>query len=70
MGSLNPFSRDNTGPRLAVWFVSHEESRCVHVEAPRCTRKSFDVVPEAIPEHDEWHTHEHFPETQEGGQHE
>ena len=22
----------------------------------------FDVVPEAIPEHDEWHTHEHFPE--------
>lgn len=23
---------------------------------------SFDVVPEAIPEHDDWHTHEHFPE--------
>lgn len=23
---------------------------------------SFDVVQEAIPEHDEWHTHEHFPE--------
>lgn len=23
---------------------------------------SFDVVPEAIPEHDEWHTHEHLPE--------
>lgn len=22
----------------------------------------FDVVPEAIPEHDEWHTHEHLPE--------
>jgi hypothetical protein len=23
---------------------------------------SFDVVQEAIPEHDEWHTHEHLPE--------
>jgi len=23
---------------------------------------SFDVVAEAIPEHDEWHTHEHLPE--------
>lgn len=23
---------------------------------------SFDVVPEAITEHDDWHTHEHFPE--------
>lgn len=23
---------------------------------------SFDVVPEAIAEHDEWHTHEHLPE--------
>lgn len=23
---------------------------------------SFDIVPEAIPEHDEWHTHEHLPE--------
>lgn len=23
---------------------------------------SFDVAPEAIPEHDEWHTHEHLPE--------
>lgn len=23
---------------------------------------SFDVVPEAIAEHDDWHTHEHFPE--------
>ena len=23
---------------------------------------SFDVVPEAIDEHDDWHTHEHFPE--------
>ena len=23
---------------------------------------SFDVVPEAIVEHDDWHTHEHFPE--------
>lgn len=23
---------------------------------------SFDVVPEAIPEHDDWHTHEHLPE--------
>ena len=23
---------------------------------------SFDVVQDAIPEHDEWHTHEHFPE--------
>jgi hypothetical protein len=23
---------------------------------------SFDVVPEAISEHDEWHTHEHLPE--------
>jgi len=23
---------------------------------------SFDVVEEAIPEHDEWHTHEHLPE--------
>ena len=23
---------------------------------------SFDVVAEAIPEHDAWHTHEHFPE--------
>lgn len=22
----------------------------------------FDVVPDAIPEHDEWHTHEHLPE--------
>jgi hypothetical protein len=23
---------------------------------------SFDVVPDAITEHDDWHTHEHFPE--------
>lgn len=23
---------------------------------------SFDIVPEAIPEHDDWHTHEHLPE--------
>src|SRR4051812_25368329 len=23
---------------------------------------SFDVVQEAIPEHDDWHTHEHLPE--------
>jgi hypothetical protein len=23
---------------------------------------SFDVAPEAVPEHDEWHTHEHLPE--------
>lgn len=23
---------------------------------------SFDIVPEAIVEHDDWHTHEHFPE--------
>jgi hypothetical protein len=23
---------------------------------------SFDVAEEAIAEHDEWHTHEHFPE--------
>jgi hypothetical protein len=23
---------------------------------------SFDVVPEAVPEHDDWHTHEHLPE--------
>lgn len=23
---------------------------------------SFDVVPDAIPEHDDWHTHEHLPE--------
>jgi hypothetical protein len=23
---------------------------------------SFDIVPEAIDEHDEWHTHEHLPE--------
>jgi hypothetical protein len=23
---------------------------------------SFDVVPEAVAEHDEWHTHEHLPE--------
>ena len=23
---------------------------------------SFDVVPEAISEHDDWHTHEHLPE--------
>lgn len=23
---------------------------------------SFDIVQEAIPEHDEWHTHEHLPE--------
>jgi hypothetical protein len=23
---------------------------------------SFDVAPEAIAEHDDWHTHEHFPE--------
>ena len=23
---------------------------------------SFDVAPEAIPEHDDWHTHEHLPE--------
>src|SRR5258706_12951787 len=23
---------------------------------------SFDVVADAIPEHDEWHTHEHLPE--------
>ena len=23
---------------------------------------SFDIVPEAIAEHDDWHTHEHFPE--------
>jgi hypothetical protein len=23
---------------------------------------SFDVVPDAIAEHDDWHTHEHFPE--------
>jgi hypothetical protein len=22
----------------------------------------FDVVQDAIPEHDEWHTHEHLPE--------
>ena len=22
----------------------------------------FDVVPEAVPEHDDWHTHEHLPE--------
>ena len=22
----------------------------------------FDVLPEAIPEHDDWHTHEHLPE--------
>lgn len=23
---------------------------------------SFDVVPDAVAEHDDWHTHEHFPE--------
>ena len=23
---------------------------------------SFDVVPDAIPEHDDWHTHEHLQE--------
>ena len=23
---------------------------------------SFDVTPEAISEHDDWHTHEHLPE--------
>src|SRR5450432_3051055 len=23
---------------------------------------SFDIVPEAMAEHDEWHTHEHLPE--------
>jgi hypothetical protein len=23
---------------------------------------SFDVVPHAIPKHDDWHTHEHLPE--------
>ena len=23
---------------------------------------SFDIVPEAIVEHDDWHTHEHLPE--------
>ena len=23
---------------------------------------SFDIVPHAIPEHDDWHTHEHLPE--------
>ena len=23
---------------------------------------SFDVAPEAVPEHDDWHTHEHLPE--------
>jgi hypothetical protein len=23
---------------------------------------SFDIVPDAIPEHDDWHTHEHLPE--------
>lgn len=23
---------------------------------------SFDIAPEAIPEHDDWHTHEHLPE--------
>ena len=22
----------------------------------------FDVIEDAIPEHDEWHTHEHLPE--------
>jgi hypothetical protein len=23
---------------------------------------TFDIVEEAIPEHDDWHTHEHLPE--------
>ncbi len=23
---------------------------------------SFDIAPEAVPEHDDWHTHEHLPE--------
>ena len=23
---------------------------------------SFDIAPEAIAEHDDWHTHEHLPE--------
>jgi len=29
---------------------------------PAAMLLSFDVAPEAIPEHDEWHTHEHLPE--------
>ena len=23
---------------------------------------NFDIVPEAVAEHDDWHTHEHLPE--------
>ena len=22
----------------------------------------YDIVPEAVADHDDWHTHEHFPE--------
>lgn len=29
---------------------------------PAAMLLSFDVAPEAIPEHDDWHTHEHLPE--------
>jgi len=29
---------------------------------PAAMLLSFDVVPEAVAEHDEWHTHEHLPE--------
>lgn len=29
---------------------------------PAAMLLSFEIVPEAIPEHDEWHSHEHLPE--------
>ena len=29
---------------------------------PAAMLLQFDVAPEAIPEHDDWHTHEHLPE--------
>ena len=29
---------------------------------PAAMLLAFDVAPEAIPEHDDWHTHEHLPE--------
>ena len=52
----------------ACWVACHRSRRVTHgpMTMPLPGRAAmfllFDVVEDAIPEHDAWHTHEHLPE--------
>lgn len=48
--------------RRAVTYLVHRWSMDMPLLGKAAMLLSFDVVEEAIPEHDDWHTHEHLAE--------